>query len=200
VVNATDVADVSHKHKIGLKKANNRGKEKLGALKKALNDVAEMKKKVHLRADNCRDHINNAAQDALVAIEKRKLILLDLVQELEQGKQQVLEEQFDKLEQIVTALESCCSLGEQMLNGGSEVEVVITRELLLEKLQDAQRVARTEDFVPREDDDISFTPAAPVSELVGKVSSSTPFPSKCLVTNKSGVVGRIMSRRVRKQR
>ena len=86
-----------------------------------------MKKKVHARAESCRDHINTAAQEALAAIEKRKLQLLDIVEELEQGKQQVLEHQFDKLEQIVTALENCCSLGEQMLNDGSDVQVVITR-------------------------------------------------------------------------
>ena len=67
--------------------------------------------------------------------------------------------------------------------------VLLNRELILEKLQESQRIGRTEDFVPREDDDINFTLSPPVSELVGKVSSNTPFPSKCLVTNKSGVVG-----------
>ena len=169
--------------------------DKIPPVQDAVHEVKGMAAKLHARAEVVKSDICATAEECIRRILGRKQELLTQVDNMQQEKEIILRAQQDQLETELFKYTSSRDFVENVLLHGNEVEIILLREPMNERLRELNAI-KLDYKEPEENDIIDYIrdleDVERVAKTMGHITSTKTFVASCSARGlgvRSGKVG-----------
>lgn len=153
------------------------------ALEEGIETSQNMAEHVEVRSQGVANEVRATTRRHMIALEERERELLRRVEKVRQVKGKSLHLQIDDLKQGLSSLMQTVDHVENMLNTGTDIELLNAREIMVSEMQNVRKLRGH--LQPHEDDQIMFTPPdAALFNAISKMGiiSSSAYAPNCIAT------------------
>lgn len=123
-------------HKSSLTSLISGAKAQIPVLQEAINNITDVMSALTSQTEIAEDKITETFDDLVRLLNDRKAALLKDLNNIYNKKQEVLSNQKENMESIITRIKSCCEFTEETLEHGSDTEILLVRKEMSTKLME----------------------------------------------------------------
>lgn len=177
-------SNVIHKHGDSVRELLKGTQPHVGALEDALAQVREANSALQERVEAVAADVRTFSEGYIKAIEEHRDKLLKQLEDIRVQKENSLQLQKAQLEQLLADMRTGVDFTEHLLTSGSDLEILITKGVVVERLTTLNRVAYS--ARPGVSERICFSPQEKAGrcrgyEVYGAIKTKEVDPAKCVL-------------------
>lgn len=177
-------SNVIHKHGDSVRELLRGTQPHVGALEDALAQVREMNSALQEQVEAVAADVRTFSEGYIKAIEEHRDKLLKQLEDIRVQKENSLQLQKAQLEQLLADMRTGVDFTEHLLTSGSDLEILITKGVVVERLTTLNRVAYN--ARPGVSERICFSPQEKAGrcrgyEVYGVIKTKEVDPAKCVL-------------------
>nr|KAF6414658.1 tripartite motif containing 45 [Molossus molossus] len=177
-------SNVIHKHGDSVRELLKGTQPHVEALEEALAQIKETNSALQQRVEAVAADIRTFSENYVKAIEEHRDKLLKQLEDIRVQKENSLQLQKAQLEQLLADMRTGVEFTEHLLTSGSDVEILITKGVVVERLTKLNQVEYSAH--PRVNDKICFSPQEKAGrcrgyEVYGAINTKEVDPAKCVL-------------------
>lgn len=177
-------SNVIHKHGDSVRDLLRGTQPRVEALEEALAQIQRMNSALQERVEAVAADVRKFSEGYIKAIEEHQDKLLKQLEDIRVQKENSLQLQKAQLEQLLADMRTGVEFTEHLLNSGSDLEILITKGVVVERLRKLNKVEYS--TRPGVNDKISFSPQEKAGqcrgyEVYGTINTKEVDPAKCVL-------------------
>ncbi|XP_041360361.1 tripartite motif-containing protein 2-like [Gigantopelta aegis] len=165
-----------HEHKSGLQTLISEARSQIPNIEHSISIVTDVSDSLENKSRMAKDRIGIVFQELMQILDSRKSALIIELNSIYSSKQQTLLEQRETLESILSRINSCCDFTQETLENGNEMEILLVKKEMCEKLQELAGVKIQ--FQPEENEYLTFDEScfhelSPALQNVGAIQTNS---------------------------
>ncbi|XP_004853873.1 tripartite motif-containing protein 45 isoform X2 [Heterocephalus glaber] len=177
-------SNVIHKHGDSVRELLRGTQPHVEALEEALAQIKEMNRTLQERVEAVAADVRTFSEGYIKAIEEHRNKLLKQLENIQVQKENSLQLQKAQLEQLLADMRTGVEFTEHLLTSGSDLEILITKGVVVERLRKLNRVEYSTH--PGVNDKICFSPQEKAGqchgyEVYGTINTKEVDPAKCVL-------------------